>query len=81
MAVLIALLPLLQLRPLDLPSMTPDPAAALSTLDQRPLSFVPSLGQTDPAVRFQTATSTGTLFFMADGVQLTAPDGAAPRDA
>lgn len=44
---------------------------------QLPLSFVPNVGQTDPAVQFQAQGLGGTIFFTSDQVVLSLPVGEA----
>jgi len=47
--------------------------AALATLAQQPLAFVPNQGQSDPRVRYQAQGMGGTLFFTSDEVVLALP--------
>lgn len=58
------------------PGATPDSASAGFTA-----AFVPNVGQTDPAVQFQTSALGGALFFTSDAVVLAlpTPDPNAPR--
>lgn len=59
------------------PHSSPVPTLS-SEFGKLPLAFVPNVGQTDPAARFQAHPLSGTLFFASSEVVL-ALDGAVPR--
>ena len=61
------------LPPLASPLRGSDPAPVAPDLEALPLSFVPNVGQTDPAVQFQAQSLSGTVFFTAAEVVLSLP--------
>ncbi len=75
LTLVLGLAALLIARPLTTPALVPAQTINLD-FGKLPLSFVPNVGQTDPAVRFQAHDMGGTVFFTSGEAVLALPAAA-----